>query len=212
MAVSVLSMAGSYFGLGGAPTPAHKKKVVPLGETQYDKHNTVRAIPASWYTSEGMYQLERRAIFSKRWLFMTHRSRLKQPGDFLRYTVADYDFNIALDRKGQINAFHNVCRHRAYPVNEQQEGNKKIFSCRYHGWSYGLDGKLAKAPGYQDFKGFDKTKNGLLPIHLHIDGNGFIWVNLDASENPIPWKDDFDKVDEQPRFNELDFNNYELDQ
>lgn len=211
MAASVLSLAGNYLGLGGTPTPAHKKKAIPIGETQYDKHSTVRAPPASWYTSPGMYQLERRAIFSKRWLFITHKSRFKVPGDFLRYTVAGYDFNIALDRKGCINAFHNVCRHRAYPVNEQQEGNKKIFSCRYHGWSYGLDGKLAKAPGYQEFQGFDKSKNGLLPIHVHIDGNGFIWVNMDANPNPIPWSADFENVDQQPRFRELDFENYELD-
>lgn len=116
-----------------------------------EKEVPVRALPASWYTSQAMYEIERRAIFSRRWLFMTHSSRVKNNGDWLRYNIAGYDFIITMGRQGNINAFHNVCRHRAYPVVEKEgSGNAKILACRYHGWSYGLNGKLAKAPGYQE--------------------------------------------------------------
>ncbi|KAG9617524.1 ISP domain-containing protein, partial [Aureobasidium melanogenum] len=134
----------------------------------------VRALPASWYTSPDMYELERRAIFSKRWLLITHKLRLTKPGDFLRYDVAGFQFVLAKDRQENINGFHNICRHRAYPVVEKQEGTARIFACRYHGWSYGLNGKLAKAPSYQELEGFDKEANGLLPIHVHVDRNGFV--------------------------------------
>jgi hypothetical protein len=41
------------------------------------------------------------------------------------------------------------------------------------------DRHCGKHPGYQEVEGFDKSKNGLLPIHVHIDANGFIWLNLD---------------------------------
>lgn len=141
------------------------------------KESPVRALPASWYTSPSMYEIERRAIFSRRWLFMTHSSRLKNAGDWLRYSVAGYDFIITKDRQGNINAFHNVCRHRAYPVVEDEgSGNKKILACRYHGWSYGLNGKLAKAPGYEGLE-FDKEQNGLFKIHTRVDRNGFVWVS-----------------------------------
>lgn len=174
--------------------------------------SAVRALPANWYTSEEMYQLERRSIFSRKWLLMTHSLRLKNPGDFLRYEMANYDFIITKDRTGKINAFHNVCRHRAYPVVEQDQGSAKILACRYHGWSYGMNGKLAKAPGYQDLPSFDNSQNGLFPIHVHIDTNGFIWVNLDSKETPeVPWKEDFDGVDTQPRYQEFNFDNYEFD-
>nr|OQO29667.1 hypothetical protein B0A51_02572 [Rachicladosporium sp. CCFEE 5018] len=212
MATSVLSIASSYLGFPSKPTvEPYKVRDIPKGATQYDSKATVRALPSAWYTSSEIYAIERRAIFSKRWLFMTHRSRLKQAGDFLRYEFAGFDVNIVLDRRGKINAFHNVCRHRAYPVIEAKEGNKKILSCRYHGWSYGLDGKLAKAPGYQDFSSFDKSANGLLPVHVHIDGNGFIYINLDASPTPTPWTKDFDSVDRQARFQDFNFSDYELD-
>lgn len=193
----------SYFGFGSAtksPEGSPKTK------------DTIRALPAAWYTSREMYELERRAVFSRRWLFITHSSRIKRPGDFLRYTVADFDFVIIMDRQKNINAFHNVCRHRAYQVVEESSGTKNILACRYHGWSYGLNGKLAKAPDYQNLTSFEKEKNGLYPVHVHIDRTGFIWVNMDAGEKPeVPWEQEFDQVDNQARFSRFNFDDYELD-
>lgn len=142
----------------------------------------------------------------------THKLRFKNPGDWLNYDIAGFSILLVKDRKNNINAYHNVCRHRAYPVVDGEEGTAKILSCRYHGWSYGLDGKLAKAPGYDDLSDFDKTKNGLFPIHVHIDHNGFVWLNLDASKKPeIAWNDDFENVDLQKRFEEYNFDDYEFD-
>ncbi|ODM19306.1 hypothetical protein SI65_05923 [Aspergillus cristatus] len=186
---------------------ASKEEAPPANNTP------VRALPASWYTSKEMYELERRAIFSKRWLFMTHSSRIKEAGDWLRYELAGFDFIIIRDRQNNINAFHNVCRHRAYPVIEKQgQGNAKIIACRYHGWSYGLNGKLAKAPGYQELDGFNKEQNGLFRIHVKVDVNGFIWVNLDAKETPeVSWEEHFKDVDKQERYKAYNFGNYDLD-
>ncbi|KAJ5084916.1 hypothetical protein NUU61_009495 [Penicillium alfredii] len=193
------SFLKSYLGLGSGASPKNENA-------------TTRALPASWYTSQEMFELERRAIFSKKWLLTTHKLRLPNTGDWLRYDVAGYAFILVRDREGNINAFHNVCRHRAFPVVTEGEGTSRIFSCKYHGWSYGLNGKLAKAPGYQDLEGFDKSKNGLLPIHVHIDHNGFIWVNLDAGEQPeIAWEDDFKDIDLQSRFQDFNFEEYNFD-
>ncbi|OQU98527.1 Rieske [2Fe-2S] domain-containing protein [Cladophialophora immunda] len=177
-----------------------------------ESKSTVRALPASWYTSEEMYQLERRAIFSKRWMLITHRTRLGQSGDYLKFDIAGYEFVLCRDRKGEINGFHNVCRHRAFPVVQGQQGTAKIFACKYHGWSYALDGKLAKAPKYDELEDFDKAQNGLFPIHVRVDACGFIWVNLDSSETPeVPWEQDFDGVDIQERYMVYNFDDYILD-
>jgi phenylpropionate dioxygenase-like ring-hydroxylating dioxygenase large terminal subunit len=184
---------------------ANNKAATPV------KDAPVRALPASWYTSQAMYDFERRAIFSRRWMMFTHNSRLKETGDWLRYEVAGFDFIITRDRAGNINAFHNVCRHRAYPVIEKEGcGNAKILACRYHGWSYGLNGNLAKAPGYQELE-FQKEENGLFKIHTRVDKNGFVWVNFDAAENPeVSWEEHFDNVDVQDRYSHLNFEDYEL--
>lgn len=190
----------NYLGLGTAKT-----------EEEDDKH-AVRALPASWYTSQEMYELERRAIFSRKWLLTTHKLRLPEQGNWLRYEVAGFEFILVRDREDSINAFHNICRHRAFPVVTQDTGKNFMFACKYHGWSYGLNGKLAKAPGYQDLEDFDKAQNGLLPIHVHVDTNGFIWVNFDGGVKPeVAWADDFDGVDQQPRFEAYNFEDYVFD-
>ncbi|KAI1737373.1 hypothetical protein F4680DRAFT_460435 [Xylaria scruposa] len=183
-----------------------------LSKTKNAEIKAVRALPGSWYLSQEMYELERRAIFSKKWLLTTHKIRLPNEGDWLRYQVAGYDFVIAKDRTGAINAFHNVCRHRAFPVVTKEEGNNSVLACKYHNWTYALNGKLTKAPSYQDVEGFDKSQNGLFPIHVHIDTNGFIWVNLEAKDKPTTaWEDDYKNIDKQARFKAYDFDNYKFD-
>lgn len=193
----------NYVGLGGGskPEPPVEKGAAPL-----------RALPSDWYTSPEMFELERRAIFSRRWLILTHSSRVQNAGDFLRYQIAGFDIVLSRDRSGNVTAFHNVCRHRAYPVIEQDQGTVKIFSCRYHGWSYGLNGKLAKAPGYQDIPDFDKSQNGLFSIHTRTDENGFVWINLDAQEEPeVQWEKETAEAEAKDRFTSFDFSNYEFD-
>jgi len=197
----------NYLGFGGNALPKSKPQTEP-------KINATRAIPGQWYTTPEMFELERRAIFSRRWLLMTHKVRIPEAGNFLRYNVAGFDIVIIRGRNGvDVNAFHNVCRHRAYPVVEQDQGKKSILACKYHGWSYGLDGKLAKAPQYQELTGFDKAANGLFSIHTHVDINGFIWINMDGQKDKpeIPWEQEFENVDKQERFEDFNFDDYELD-
>ncbi|KAI1429739.1 hypothetical protein F5Y12DRAFT_709740 [Xylaria sp. FL1777] len=177
-----------------------------------EKKKTVRALPGSWYLSQEMYELERRAIFSKKWLLTTHKIRLPNPGDWLRYQVAGFDFVIAKDRSGVISAFHNVCRHRAFPVVTSDGGNNSVLACKYHNWSYSLNGKLTKAPSYQDMEEFDRSQNSLFPIHVHIDTNGFIWVNMEAAEKPTTaWEEDYKNIDKQARFKAYNFDDYVFD-
>lgn len=198
-----MSLWKNYFGLG---------EVASSGTTPTSKNPPMTALPAAWYTSPELYELERRAVFSKEWLLTTHSMRLVNTGDWLQYTIAGFPFVLVKDREGNINAFHNVCRHRAFPVVTEESGKSRIFSCKYHGWSYGLNGKLAKAPGYQELDGFDKSKNGLLPIHVHVDQNGFVWVNLDAGEKPeVAWEDEFGDIDLQSRFQDFNSENYSFD-
>ncbi|PIG88092.1 Rieske 2Fe-2S family protein [Aspergillus arachidicola] len=126
-----------------------------------DDKTPIRALPASWYTSQAMYQLERRSIFSRKWLLTTHKARVPNPGDWVQYDAAGYEFVVMKDHQGNVKACHS---------------------------------------------------SDLAPVHTHIDRNGFVWVNLDASATPeVAWKDDFEGVDEQPRFQHYNFDEYNFD-
>lgn len=67
-------------------------------------------------------------------MLITHKSRVEKPGDFLRYEIAGFDFVVTKDRENRIHGFHNACRHRAFPVVQEERGSVRIFSCKYHGW------------------------------------------------------------------------------
>jgi phenylpropionate dioxygenase-like ring-hydroxylating dioxygenase large terminal subunit len=90
-------------------------------------------LPSSWYHSAPLYELERRAIFSKKWLQITHQNRFAKGGDYAQYEMAGYPLFIIKNREGELVAFHNVCRHRAFPLVIKNEGNASILACGYHG-------------------------------------------------------------------------------
>ena len=75
-----------------------------------------------------------------------------------------------------------------------------------------MNGKLSKAPGYQELSGFDKEANGLFKIHTHVDKIGYIWINLDAKETPeVSWESVFAGVDTQDRYSQFNFDDYVYD-
>jgi len=111
-------------------------------------------------------------------------------------------------RDDVIRAFHNVCRHRAYPVIKKESGCSNVISCRYHGWAYNTRGELIKTPQFDQVEGFDRSKNGLFEIHVHVTPQGLIFVNLDCSEEgPVPFKDWFGGLEDE--LDEFDFEDYE---
>lgn len=72
-------------------------------------------------------------FFSKKWILVSHQQRLPNVGDYIRIVEAGFTFLLVKDRQGLIKAHHNVCRHRAYPLVEQQSGKASILACHYHG-------------------------------------------------------------------------------
>ncbi|KAK5274039.1 hypothetical protein LTR99_000705 [Exophiala xenobiotica] len=160
------------------------------------------SLPAGFYHSQAVYQLERRAIFSKRWFLVSHKARHRHVGDFVQYEMAGFNFVVVKNKEGKLVGFHNICRHRAFPVVQETSGTTRIFSCKYHGWSYDLNGKLTKAPRFtpESVPTFDPSTIRLFPIHVHVDSNGFVYVNLDASPEPeISWHAQYGQLDSQER-------------
>jgi phenylpropionate dioxygenase-like ring-hydroxylating dioxygenase large terminal subunit len=47
---------------------------------------------------------------------------------------------------GVLRALHNVCRHRAGPLAACDGRAARALVCKYHGWTYALDGALRGAP------------------------------------------------------------------
>jgi choline monooxygenase len=102
---------------------------------------------------------------------------LARPGDFVPATILDEPIVITHGTDGELRGFYNVCRHRAGQV-ALAKGNRKSLQCRYHGWTYGLDGSLRACPEMEETEDFRKEDFGLLPVRVDRWGP-FVFANLD---------------------------------
>lgn len=140
-------------------------------------------IPAQWYTDPAMLTIERERIFGRTWQFAGRLSQLARPGDFFTCHVIDEPVVVTRASDGSVHAFYNVCRHRAGAV-ARGSGNRRALQCSYHGWTYGLDGRLLTTPEFDGVRCFDRADYGLVPVRVATWGP-FIFVNLDPAAPPL---------------------------
>lgn len=132
----------------------------------------------SEYTDPARYKLEVDRLFSRLPIVVAHRSQLPNPGDFITHDLLGKPLLIARDQSGQVNAFINLCRHRSAIVETKSCGNKKMFQCPYHAWTYNLDGSLADVPERGSFD-MDLTGRGLRSVAC-AEKHGLIFVSLES--------------------------------
>jgi phenylpropionate dioxygenase-like ring-hydroxylating dioxygenase large terminal subunit len=152
------------------------------------KHGSTALAPAVYrnpvaaYSDAARARLERERLFRGLPLFMGLSGRLAQPGDYLAEEIAGVPVLLVRGEDGVLRAFANICRHRGAPV-AAGCGHARVFACPYHGWTYGLDGRLTGIPEAAAFPGIDKATHGLLPLPAG-ERHGMIFVHL-APEAPL---------------------------
>lgn len=118
-------------------------------------------IPASWYHDPGIARAERQKVFSDSWQFAARAEQVKDPGQFVTLDIAGEPVLIVRQKGGDLLAMANVCRHRAARIETRSEGTASRFRCRYHGWAYAVDGRLAGTPDFDGVQNFCKEESGL---------------------------------------------------
>ncbi len=131
-------------------------------------------------TSEKYFEQERERIFRRVWLNVGRIERVPQAGDYFvkDLVVARTSLIVVRGRDGAIRAFHNMCAHRGNKLAWDEGGQVRRFTCKFHGWSFDLAGKLVGVPDENQFFDFDKREHGLAPVATEL-WNGFIFINLD---------------------------------
>jgi phenylpropionate dioxygenase-like ring-hydroxylating dioxygenase large terminal subunit len=132
------------------------------------------------------YELEREAIFRRSWLNVGRIEQLPRKGSYFtkELDVARTSVIIVRSADGEVHAFHNICRHRGNKLvwsdfpSEEVDGTCRQFTCKYHGWRYGLEGDLTFVQQESEFFDLDKADYGLVPVQAEV-WEGFIFVNLD---------------------------------
>lgn len=137
------------------------------------------SLPAGLYTRQDVFEADMKVFFQSQWIGVGLECEIPEAGDSTVLDIGNSSIILLRNDDMQVQAFHNVCRHRGARI--LNEGNHVLSKlvCPYHQWTYELDGTLARAPNMgQDFK---KTCKSLKPIAVKSIG-GLIYVCL--SDNP----------------------------
>jgi len=137
-------------------------------------------VPVEPYISREYFERERARVFRKVWLNIGRVEQLANPGDYFVKALAVCRTSILVVRgnDGVIRAFHNMCSHRGNQLVWNARGSCRAFTCKFHGWTYGLEGTLRHITDEANFFAPDKSALGMTPVAVDT-WEGFVFVNLD---------------------------------
>ncbi|HWE63159.1 MAG TPA: aromatic ring-hydroxylating dioxygenase subunit alpha [Chloroflexota bacterium] len=145
-----------------------------------DADGPVRTLPGRYYHDPAIYTLEQERIFSSMWVCIGRAATLPNSGDYLLADAGGESVLVLRDRTDRMVAYLNVCRHRGARLCTCTRGQlHATVQCRYHAWTYSLDGRLVGAPNMCEDPSFDRERHGLVPVAIAL-WEGLIWVHLAA--------------------------------
>lgn len=147
---------------------------------------TARTLPAACYVDPAMARRDRDAVFAHAWQLVGHAAQFADAGDHAPAEVAGVPLVIVRGdgEDGPLRALHNVCRHRAGPLATCAARGARALTCQYHGWTYGLDGRLRGAPEMGRAEGFDLSEVALPQARI-AQWRGLVFAALDDAAPPF---------------------------
>ena len=139
-----------------------------------DQAPTTYAVPVANYLDPARFALEMDQVFRRVPIALALSCELRQPGAYRAESVAGVPVLVTRTASGEARAFLNVCRHRGSELIESGCGQAGRFSCPYHGWTYGNDGRLLAVTDGRTFGSVDKDGLGLTPLPV-AERAGFVF-------------------------------------
>ena len=138
------------------------------------------ALKAAHYTQGDAFQAEKQHVFAVEWLPLAATAQLVATGDFVSANIGGWPVFAVRGGDGVVRALMNACRHKKMLVVEQAQGRCEFFRCRFHGWTYGLDGRFRDAPLPVAPANPASDDQHLTPLRTEI-AHGMVFVNLSAA-------------------------------
>jgi choline monooxygenase len=139
-------------------------------------------IPSRLYVDPVYLALEEEKVFGRTWQLVGRAEQVAEHGQFFTAEIAREAIVVVRDGDA-LRGYHNICLHRAGPV-AQGCGKRKTLQCRYHGWTYALDGALLRAPEMEGAVGFRAEDMRLMPVQVAAWGP-LVFACLDLKAPPL---------------------------
>lgn len=142
------------------------------------------ALAAPLYRDPAVLALEQRAVFGASWQLAGPADALANAGDHVVTELGATPAIFVRGADGALRAFHNVCRHRGGPLAFADGRGARALHCKYHGWTYTLEGQLRSAPEMQGAQGFN-VEEICLPRAQAAQWQGLVFGALAQAAPPL---------------------------
>ncbi|QYU69006.1 Rieske 2Fe-2S domain-containing protein [Leptolyngbya sp. 15MV] len=160
-----------------------------------------RHYPTSAFTGAQRFAEEQAKVFRRMAVPVIPSALLPEPGTAIAHDGYGLPLLIARDKAGTVRVFLNACQHKGAKLIEDCDVHRVArFTCPYHSWTYGLDGRLLAAARADAFEALEKADYALAELAAR-EFAGLVWAGLDRNNPPdfaqlVPeLEDDFAALD-----------------
>ena len=137
------------------------------------------------YFSRDYMAREWQKMWTRTWLIAGVTADLQSVGDYFLFDISQESIIVTRTEEG-IKAFYNVCSHRGSKLVFEQRGNKKIFVCPFHSWSFHHTGELRRITDEETFHPeVVAHRPGLTPVACE-EHAGIVFINMQEDPPPLP--------------------------
>lgn len=140
--------------------------------------------PARYHSTDFMAR-EWQNLWPRVWLLAAVTVDIQSPGDYTLFQHGHEEFLIVRQDDMGIKAFYNACPHRGNRVCQVDRGTTSSFTCPFHSWEFGCNGKLQKIVDEETFNPkLIRHRPGLTELRCDTLG-GLVFVNMDGKAPPL---------------------------
>lgn len=153
-----------------APAESLEAKQPPID------NGTERASKEGYFSREYM-QREWEKLWTDTWLIAGLSSDIEKIGDYFIFDIGDESIIVTRTEEG-VKAFYNVCAHRGAKLVWNERGNKKVFVCPFHSWSFHNNGDLRRITDEETFHpDVIAHRPGLTPVACE-EHAGMVFIHM----------------------------------
>lgn len=155
----------------------------PAPVSRYDDLIRGDHVHGSLYTDPAIFQEELKKIWYRTWVYVGHESEVPDAHDFVMKSIGPQPVIMTRDAAGKVHLLQNRCPHRGNEVCQQAKGNSRTFTCPFHNWTFGIDGKLQAFAFADGYDGQDMGGLGMAPVPRVASYRGFVFGSF-AADGP----------------------------
>jgi phenylpropionate dioxygenase-like ring-hydroxylating dioxygenase large terminal subunit len=144
-------------------------------------------MPADAYVSPAYFDLEEERLWPRTWQIVCRAEEIPNVGDFVTHEIIDESIIVVRVTQDQVKAFYNVCQHRGRRLKDGCGNAGKVIVCRFHGWSWNIDGSLKSVTDREDWGNCPNfTDSDLALKSLRVEQwGGWLWISMDPEAEPL---------------------------